>query len=437
MADNGVLVTISGAALSLLLYENVRSAGDQIGLLLGNIQTFITKNVTDCDRQVEHVKHHINIDTVVTCPKDILQNPLGKMNTAKLEQLIKNKEKRVVGWFRFRRHNFLTQTLRDKIMHKEFASHFLGFNRATEEHFIMFLLNASTTNSNQGTHKYRHLCLQYKRGTFQPVALRINNLGADAARHDGSDYKPVPANEPREADVFTSIVDNLMLNLDSSSTVDIVAAIQNRADNYLSQIMNAVVKSDEEISDLQRQVNELKAKIQKGLWAKSIRQKEKTAEIMASGENEKIYTTAQVHGSPRSTKSDDMFDSDQSPNRNMGNNVSINTSSHHANYATKNVNMERTKQHSFAKETRNHSSQDANFCNLIEADSSPESSRSKESTPKSMNRSNYDVKSSISKRQSNSPKNLGKKSDRHSFGDSGEQSHEEMPYAFGRKEQSP
>ena len=100
----------------------------------------------------------------MACSKDILQDALGRIDTEKLGNLIKNKEKRVVGWFRFRRHSFLQQTMRDKIMHKQFASHFVRFNDASEEHFIMLLLNASTTNAFNATHKYRHLCLQYKRG---------------------------------------------------------------------------------------------------------------------------------------------------------------------------------------------------------------------------------------------------------------------------------
>lgn len=71
-------------------------------------------------------------------------------------------EKRVVGWFHFRKHNFLQPTMKDKILHKEFASHFWNLTHANEEHFIMLLLNASIT-TNLGTHKFRHVCLQYCR----------------------------------------------------------------------------------------------------------------------------------------------------------------------------------------------------------------------------------------------------------------------------------
>lgn len=93
----------------------------------------------------------------------MIQDGTGRVNSEKLGAFLKNKEKRVVGWFRFRRHNFLQPTLKDKIMHKELASYFLKFTSSLEEHFIMFLLNASTTK-HLGTHKYRHVCVQYFRG---------------------------------------------------------------------------------------------------------------------------------------------------------------------------------------------------------------------------------------------------------------------------------
>ncbi|XP_011639263.1 BRISC complex subunit FAM175B-like [Pogonomyrmex barbatus] len=59
MADGDLLVTISGAALSLLFYENVRSIGEQMGFLLGEALEFIVKTYTDSDNQVETVKIHI------------------------------------------------------------------------------------------------------------------------------------------------------------------------------------------------------------------------------------------------------------------------------------------------------------------------------------------------------------------------------------------
>lgn len=45
---------------------------------------------------------------------------------------------------------------------------------------------------------------------FEPISLKINNLGGDASRHDGSDYKPTPVRKStRTPDGFTELIESL------------------------------------------------------------------------------------------------------------------------------------------------------------------------------------------------------------------------------------
>jgi len=45
---------------------------------------------------------------------------------------------------------------------------------------------------------------------FEPISLKINNLGDDASRHDGSDYKPTPVRKStRTPDSFTKLIESL------------------------------------------------------------------------------------------------------------------------------------------------------------------------------------------------------------------------------------
>lgn len=45
---------------------------------------------------------------------------------------------------------------------------------------------------------------------FEPISLKINNLGDDASRHDGSDYKPTPVRKStRTPDGFTELIESL------------------------------------------------------------------------------------------------------------------------------------------------------------------------------------------------------------------------------------
>ncbi|CAL1674052.1 unnamed protein product [Lasius platythorax] len=264
MADSDLLVTISGAALSLLFFENVRSIGDQMGFLLGEALEFIVKTYTDSDNQVETVKIHINVEAIVTCPlPDLLHDYTNRINTEKLKDFVRDKSKQVIGWFRFRRNTTnLTLTVNDKILHKQFASHFSGGNGCKEDFFLTCLLSASTSETS-GTHKFRHVFLRRnKREIFEPISLRINNLGDDASRHDGSDYKPTPVKKStRTPDGFTKLIESLNLDVARIGGLDSAMLIQRAAEQHLTSLIPKVCESDLEVAELERQVHELKTKI--------------------------------------------------------------------------------------------------------------------------------------------------------------------------------
>ncbi|CAK9808480.1 BRISC complex subunit FAM175B [Anthophora quadrimaculata] len=259
MADSHFLVTISGPALSLLFYENVRSRGDQMGFLLGETLEFVVKSYTDADMQVETVKIYNNIETIVTCPlPESLHNSIGRINKEKLKDFLCDKSKQVIGWFHFRRNMSLTPTFRDKILHKEFASYFSNNNGSKEEFFVTCLLSSSTS-SEGGTHKFKHVFLRQKRRIFEPVPLRISNLGSNSFIHERSDYKPTPTRKSSDApDVFTKLIESLNLDLTRTSGIESAIAIQKAAEQHLSQLIPELCKSDLEVAELEKQIKEFK-----------------------------------------------------------------------------------------------------------------------------------------------------------------------------------
>lgn len=257
MADSDLLITISGAALSLLFYENVRSCGDQMGFLIGQTLEFSVKTYTDSDNQIETIKTHNNIEAVVTCPlPELLHDSVGRINKEKLKDFMRDKSKQVIGWFRFRRNTGLLPTMRDKLLHREFASYFTGGNGSKEEFFVTCLLNASTSNG-RGTHKFKHVFLRRRRGVFEPVSVRVNNLGNESAR--GSDYKPIPIKRSSETpDAFTRLIESLNLDLMRTSGVESAISIQKTAEQYLNQLIPQLCESDLEVAELEKQVKEFK-----------------------------------------------------------------------------------------------------------------------------------------------------------------------------------
>ncbi|KOX80689.1 hypothetical protein WN51_01977 [Melipona quadrifasciata] len=257
MADSDFLITILRPALSLLFYENVRSTGDQMGFLLGETVEFVIKSYSDLDNQVETVKIYNNIEAVVTCPlPNSLHNSIGKINKEKLKDFLRDTSKQVVGWFRFRRNVGLVPTFRDKLLHKQFASHFCNENGSKEEFFVTCLLSSSTS-SEKGTYKFKHVFLRQNREIFEPVPLRISNLGSNSFAQEGLDYKPTPTKKSSNApDVFTSFIESLNLDLTKTSAVESAIAIQKAAEEHLSQLIPDLCKSDLEVAELERQIKE-------------------------------------------------------------------------------------------------------------------------------------------------------------------------------------
>ncbi|XP_015434915.1 PREDICTED: BRCA1-A complex subunit Abraxas-like [Dufourea novaeangliae] len=259
MADSDLLITISGAALSLLFYENVRSRGDQMGFLLGENLEFVVKSYTDAEKQIETVKTHNDIETIVTCPlPDVIHDSVGRLNKEKLKDFMRDNSKQVIGWFRFRRDINLVPTFRDKMLHREFASHFSGGNGCSQKFFVMCLLSSSTTCEG-GTHKFKHVFFRHRSGAYEPVPLRISNLGNDSFILEGSDYKPTPTKKSSNTpDVFNKLIESLNLNLARSSGLESAIAIQKAAEQYLDKLIPQLCESDLEVTELENQIKEFK-----------------------------------------------------------------------------------------------------------------------------------------------------------------------------------
>ncbi|XP_017878129.1 BRISC complex subunit FAM175B-like [Ceratina calcarata] len=261
MADSDLLITISGPALSLLFYENARSCGDQMGFLLGETLEFVINKYTDLENQVETKKIYNNIEAVVACPlPDSLYNSIGRINKEKLKDLLRDKNKQVIGWFRFRQDVSLVPTFRDKVLHKEFASYFCNDNGSKEQFFVTCLLSSSVSNR-RGMHKFKHVFLRHRKGVFEPVPLKISNLGQNPFVQEGSDYKLTPTNKSSDVpDAFAKLIETLNLDLTRTSGVESATIIHKAAEQHLNKLIPELCKSDFEVTELERQIKEFKRK---------------------------------------------------------------------------------------------------------------------------------------------------------------------------------
>ncbi|KAL7292161.1 hypothetical protein TKK_0014118 [Trichogramma kaykai] len=262
--EEHLVATISGPALSMLLYENCRTL-EQFGFLLGETATHVTRKMTDTEGEnIENVKEYINIKSIVAYPsriKPFFENH-GALKENKLMHFLDTQKDRVIGWYHYREdHNYMASSLRDRHLHKNLSSFFSKNNESlSKENFIFMLLSCSKSESG-GTHKCKHLILRKHSNVFQRVSLRINNLGADCTKPDGSDYKPVPKFTLRKFDAFDNVYKKIRNELDQKHGVEAVTMIQNAADALLNQCIPVVNESDKKVHELEIEAKALETEI--------------------------------------------------------------------------------------------------------------------------------------------------------------------------------
>lgn len=250
--------------------------------------SYYYKNVTDSDRQVERVQTHVDISTIITCPStNWLSNSVGQVDKERLKDFIRDKSKDIVGWFRFRKNESLIPTLQDKILHKELSSSLFSSGTKNHQFFTMCLLNTSVSNRG-GTHKFRHVLLRYKNGGFEPIPLRINNLGDDSSRPDGSDYKPTPLHKSlAQPDAFTKIINSLNLDAAKTPGTELVTCIQKAAEYHLDDMIPKLSASDHQVADLERQVRQLQTKILAKKLSNKLVERESSYVVKLNSQREK------------------------------------------------------------------------------------------------------------------------------------------------------
>lgn len=237
-------VYLSGPALSLLLYENLRCLYNQEGFLLGKKHARKVHKITDHDEPIETIQWEIHINSVVPCPKlASFYNASGDIMKDSVASILNDLYDDVVGWYTFKQNPDPPKLrLREKIVHKRLSAH---FSTDAMEHFVWCINNKSNTKekctSKQSFIRYidiigtpgRHIA------GFQELPLHIINL-CDSKK-----------NEYKSAGVPCDSLDTLILSLRQSHPQEDNNTLITRIEHSLQGEITITVKH---ISELEREV---------------------------------------------------------------------------------------------------------------------------------------------------------------------------------------
>ncbi|XP_067012609.1 BRISC complex subunit FAM175B [Anabrus simplex] len=244
-----ICVTVSGPALSFLIYENVNSFCDQEGFLLGEIISHVTDTISDAQIRGEKTETLISINSLMPLPHSVsFYNGIGKVNPEKLKAFMRDKTKEVVGWYSFRRNSSLVPHLRDRLLHKELSA---ALPHVSPEHFTMCLLNTAVTNGGS-THIFNHKFMRYRHSKFETLPMQVHNLGEAQP-----EYKVVPSTACL-SESFNNIIASLKATHENTSDVELIRRIQDMLQKHLRKLISDVAASELKAAELEKEVDMLR-----------------------------------------------------------------------------------------------------------------------------------------------------------------------------------
>lgn len=147
-------VSLSGTALSFLLYECTNSGNSQEGFLIGDVTSEITNHISDSHSDNARLDTQIVIRTVLPLPSvSLFYFPTGKIKEDILKELLSNTANEVIGWYKYRKNTNIRPTFRDKLIAKGLQKYFE--KHYGKKNFITCTLS-NRTSPTGSTHTYTY-----------------------------------------------------------------------------------------------------------------------------------------------------------------------------------------------------------------------------------------------------------------------------------------
>eukprot|EP00058_Branchiostoma_floridae_P023621 XP_002609111.1 hypothetical protein BRAFLDRAFT_126137 [Branchiostoma floridae] len=135
-------VRLGGSVFSALSFQQVCSHSDQVGLLFGEVSVQVKDSISDSHINSKTTEKTICVLSHLPCNLPLSSNLTTESISKAINEVACDREKNIVGWYRFRRNSSPEPSLWERIVHKK-----LSETLKAEENMLFWLFTYQSSGT--------------------------------------------------------------------------------------------------------------------------------------------------------------------------------------------------------------------------------------------------------------------------------------------------